>query len=76
MPQAALRWNEAHQLFSMRPDKGAEGRTIFPAPRGAYPEAPHGPLQRLLGGVQDRAPYRLWQSDLNERALGIQIVAT
>jgi hypothetical protein len=32
------------------PDHGAEGAQFLSA-RGANPEAPHGPLQRLLGGV-------------------------
>jgi hypothetical protein len=48
VPQAALWSSEAHQLLSMRPGKGAEGAQFLSA-RGAKPEAPHGPLQRLLG---------------------------
>ncbi|MFZ0010086.1 MAG: IS110 family transposase [Steroidobacteraceae bacterium] len=52
------------------------GRTLSSSARGANQTTPHGPLQRLLGGVQNRPPDGLWQSDFNEGALGIEIVAT
>ena len=48
MHQAALQSNEALQAYPMRPS-GRRGRTLSPAPRGAKPPTPHGPLQRLLG---------------------------
>ena len=49
MPQAAVRSTEALQAVPMRPD-WSRGRTISPSARGDT-TAPHGPLQRLLGGT-------------------------
>ena len=48
--QAALRSNEARQASPKRPE-GRRGRTLSPGARGAKPQAPHGPLQRLLEGL-------------------------
>ena len=48
MRQAALRSNDARQALPKRPDR-RRGRTLSPGARGAKHEAPHGPLQRLLG---------------------------
>src|ERR1700747_828977 len=50
--QAALRSNETHRALPTRPE-GRRGRTLSPGARGAKHEAPHGPLQRLLGADKD-----------------------
>jgi hypothetical protein len=46
---------------------GAEGAQ-FPSARGDKPEAPHGPLQRLLEGAEsDRAGLTIYRSAAKEK---------
>src|ERR1700688_195505 len=54
------------------PDQSG-GRNLLSRASGDTTE-PHGPLQRLLGGVQDRAPYWLRQGGFNEGTLGVEVV--
>jgi hypothetical protein len=49
--QAALGSNETHRAVPKRPG-WRRGRTIFLSARGAKPHAHHGPLERLLDGME------------------------
>src|SRR5215472_7598654 len=72
--QAALWSNEADRTPPKRP-AGRRGRTLSPSARGAKQEAPHGPLQRLLGGMLGNGVASLSTGHRNARNGHIAVAA-